>query len=517
MPLVETTEAPSLTDKSKPRPKYWPYVLLGSVAIAIPILSVKLPPSTDLPQHVAQGQLFWDALQNPATDYQIHWLIPYSAVYIVIGFLWKILPALEVGRATLLVVGILWVATLQGLCRAHNRAPEAGLIATIFFFNHCLYWGFLSFIFGFPFFVAIVCLMTSERVLSAQKHPWRDAALFGGVCFLAYLSHVLWFGVAMIWCAAATLLFRIPIRNLRARLTTALPTIGMAAWFYIGLRSKTAAVNPATYGAFWVHTPILRIATPWTVDALLGGLQGWIEPMVLAFCTIWAAVGVLQARRKGLSQADAHLLFAGSLLIALGLILPFKYQNTIFFSDRWVPFGGALVFLAFPPAQIGRLWRNTIAVALLALFICYTTVKWRAFEQTELSGLREAIEALPEKPRLLGLDFVRTSQVVKSYAAFLQMPAYGQVHRGGVLNFSFADFPQTFVQYKSHEPHPWSSGLEWRPDRLRPSDLQYFDFVLVNGDEPAQALFSGNPALTRVTQTGHWRLYRIKKTGETGQ
>lgn len=512
LPLVETTESPLLPDKPKPRQKHWPYVLLGGAAIAVPILSVTFPPSTDLPQHVAQGRLFWEALQNPASDYRIHWLIPYSAVYVVIGALWKMLPALEIGRATLLIIGLLWVLTLQGLCRARNRAPEVGLIATIFFFNHCLYWGFLSFIFGFPFFAAIVHLMTAERVSDARRHPWRDAVLFGGVCFLAYLSHVLWFGVAMIWCAAAALLFRIPPRDLRARLATTLPTIGMAAWFYFGLRSQTAAVNPAAYGAFWTHTPILRIATPWTVDALLGGLQGWIEPMVLTFCTIWAALGVLQARRKGPGQTDSPLLFAGCLLIVLGLILPSKYQNTIFFSNRWMPFGGAMVFLAFPVPHIGRLWRNTIAVALMALFIGYTTVKWRAYEKTELSGLREAIEVLPEKPRLLGLDFARESRIVKSDAAFLQMPAYGQVYRGGGLNFSFADFPQTFVQYKSHESHPWSSGLEWRPYRLRPSDLQYFDFVLVNGDESAHAFFSGNAALTRVTQTGRWHLYRVQKT-----
>lgn len=511
-PLVETTEVPSSLNKSTLRQKHWPFVLLGCAAIAVPILSVTFPPSTDLPQHVAQGQLFWDALQNPASNYQIHWLIPYSAVYVVIGVLWKILPALEVGRATLLVIGFLWVATLQGLCHARNRSPEVGLIATIFFFNHCLYWGFLSFIFGFPFFAAIVHLMTTERVTDAKRQPWRDAALFGGVCFLAYLSHVLWFGAAMIWCAAAALLFRIPLRDLRARLATTLPTIGMAVWFYFGLRSKTAAVNPSAYGAFWFHTPILRIATPWTIDALLGGLQGWIEPMVLAFCTIWAALGVLQARRKGLSHTDSPLLFAGCLLIALGLILPSKYQNTIFFSDRWMPFGGALVFLAFPIPQIGRLWRNTIAVALMALFICYTTVKWRAFEKTELSGLREAVEVLPDKPRLLGLDFVRESRIVKPHAAFLQMPAYGQIYRGGNLNFSFADFPQTFVQYKSHEPHPWTSGLEWSPLKLQMKDLQHFDFVLVNADASGQALISGRPELVQMTTTGHWRLYRIKKT-----
>jgi len=110
-------------------------------------------------------------------------------------------------------------------------------------------------------------------------------------------------------------------------------------------------------------------------------------------------------------------------------------------------------------------------------------------------------------PRVIGLDYVKTSPIVKG-RPFLQGFAYAQVVRGGELNFSFAEFAPMGVVYKSPRARPWTRGLEWFSERATASDLSHFDYALVNAEGWRHDALAASRELTAVTGQGRWRLYR---------
>ncbi|HEX2165198.1 MAG TPA: hypothetical protein VHM02_14735, partial [Thermoanaerobaculia bacterium] len=128
--------------------------------------------------------------------------------------------------------------------------------------------------------------------------------------------------------------------------------------------------------------------------------------------------------------------------------------------------------------------------------------------RVELAGLPAALAALPPEPRLLGLDYRRKSPLLDN-PPFLQLFAWGQVLRGGTLNFSFAEFPPSLVVLRDGR-RPWSGGLEWYPARLRPDDLRWFDHALVNAPPDLHDRIAADPAMTPLTGGGPWRLYRVE-------
>jgi hypothetical protein len=165
-----------------------------------------------------------------------------------------------------------------------------------------------------------------------------------------------------------------------------------------------------------------------------------------------------------------------------------------------------LALLAAPPLRVRRRLAAVAALGVLAAFSGATLVTWRAFERTSLTGLRPSLAALPPAPRLLGLDWVQFSPLLHS-RPFVHLAAYGQILRGGTLGFSLADLAPSLVVYAPPRARPWTERLEWRPERLQRSDLRYFDYVLVGGDDAVHRQLAHY--LAPVTTAGVWRLYRV--------
>ena len=184
------------------------------------------------------------------------------------------------------------------------------------------------------------------------------------------------------------------------------------------------------------------------------------------------------------------------------------YMNTIRFAARWLPPAAILLVLALPAPALPPRAMRAVALGLLAVFCVTTATAWRSFERDELTGLREAVAGLPVGQRVLGLDYVKESAIVKG-RPFLQDFAYAQVMRGATLNFSFAGFAPSLVVYRERFRKPWTVSLEWFAERLKRSDLQYFDYAILNGGERVHKAFSSQPELQPATHAGRWRLYRV--------
>lgn len=471
--------------------------------VALPFLAVTFPPITDLPQHAAQIRLFLDALHNPDSPYRIQWLTPYSLSYTVLGAAWALFSPEKAGRIAFMAVGVLWVLTAHLLAFKRRRCPAAAVLASVLFFNHATYWGFYSFAFGWPVFALWFSLISSRR---SDRFRWSDVPLFLGGALLLYLSHALWLAAGAAWFVVASLVLRAPLGPSLLRLASFSPVLVAAAVWY----PKLAAAGFAS-PTQWSETPTGRVSVSWLVGAILGGIRGPVEYVVVGLLATWIVVAVWQNRDNLARSVDRELCLGAGLFGLLALILPTLHSNTILFASRWAPPAMIMLLLAIPVPAFTVAFRHAATLVVVAAFALVTTLAWLQFERLECSGLRQVLSALPVQPRVIGLDLVKTSDVIEG-RPFLQTFAYAQLYRGGELNFSFADFAPSLVVYKARRRPPWTVGLEWFGEAAQLRDLGYFDYAIVNAYDVQQARLAAIPQLTPVTDGGRWRLYRVGRT-----
>ncbi len=493
-----------------------------AVAATLPILTTPFPPTTDLPQHVVQARLWLDILQGipQAHDitYIVQWWTPYSLAYVILGGLWQALPPERVGQSLLVVLSLAWTLTIHWLAARRGRSAATAALATTLFFNHTLYWGFVSFLIGFPLFLLWVQVTTTDTL-----HMRRRQMLLAGLAAALYAAHALWFALALLWFGMAGVILGRSWQKLLDEGLWLLPLAALAAVMYVSLGNTTALV---THKTVWMAPIGRRLFTGWLPQAVYGGLRGPLEPLMLLILGGWLFAGLVRQGKRLWMTVDPALLLAGGLCLAAGLLLPSQYQYTIAFAERWMPAATVLLLLGAPAPErtaqnevatdrtVGPLLRASAALLCL-LFCLWTAGVWRAFAREYIAGLDTALAALPSRPRVIGLDFVKDVPGFQG-RPLMQTAAYAQVTRGGSYSLSFAKFPQSFVRYETDAVVRWTDGLEWSPEHLTEADLDYFDFVLAVGDawshERLQAKFPQR--LRRLTGSDHpWRLYRIVPRG----
>ena len=475
--------------------------LVTAGAVALPFVVVRFPPSTDLPQHLAQFRLLLDTVGNPQSPYRIQWLTPYSLVYGVLGIAWACGGPLAAGRLVLLTLGLLSAAATHLLAAQRRRPPEAAVLASLLFFSPILYWGFVSFAMGWPAFLLWLIVTTRAPL---ERFSWPRAGALLGCAVLLYVSHALWFAAGVIWLLLHGIVFRLPWRAVAWRVASITPILAGATIWYPHL-----AASGFVSATEWTTTPIGRLSFSWLADTGAGGLRGATKYGVLGAFIGWITLSAWQRRHAFWNLVDGELLLAGALCAACALLLPDKYMNTIEFAERWTPAALALLLLAVPaPAVTPSLLRAGMC-AVAAVFSLSTTMAWNRFERSELSGLQEALDALPDSPRLVELDLIQQSAIVEK-RPFVHLYAYAQALHGGTLYFSFAAFAPMPVIFKELRNPPWAAGKEWGAEPEDLADLRFFDFVIVGGDAELQERYRAMASLTPVTHDGVWRLYRTQ-------
>jgi hypothetical protein len=464
---------------------------------AVPFLVVKFPPITDLPQHAAQVRLFGEALGHPDSPYRIQWLTPYNLVYTVLGMSWVVFGPEDAGRFGMLLVALLWIVMLHLLVARLKRPAPAAVFASLLFFSHILYWGFYQFAFGWLLFLGFLLVLDVRF-----RTRGAEALASIGVWAALYFSHILWFLLAVAWLGFRQLFLRRDLKTLLFRGAGAAPFLALAAAWY-----PTLAARGFRSETIWATNPFQRLFPSWLVDASFGGLRGSVEYAFFGVFIVWILWAWLSNRGEFKLHMDRELILLGCLFFLLMLVLPDEQTNTIRFSQRWLPPALAFLLLGLPGVRAGRRILIAVAFSVLAAFFVLTALNWRAFERDELSGLRESLAALPSNPRVIGLSYLKESAVVRG-RPFIQIFSYAQVYRGGELNFSFADFAPSLVVYRRPRVPDWTSGLEWLPGEVKRSDLAFFDFALIGGDDNLHSRIGQDKELTPMTFAGRWRLYR---------
>ncbi len=477
-------------------------LLFSLVLLALPFAVVEITPCVDLPQHVAQARLFVEHAGDGESPYVIQWLTPYWLAYAPLILLYFVLPPLLAGKIGLWLLAAALTTAIHVVASRRDRPPEAAVLASVFVFGSSLYWGFISFLAGMAVFLGwtLVCC--------GPPRGWRrDLAIFFLWSWLLYFAHALWLLAALAWLGARTLLLE------RRRLAEGVVRFAAAApaLLVLLLRSRSLSSPQFDLAARWFDWPMGRLVR--VEDAVLGGLRGPVETVLVLLALAWVLAGLVAARRavSPRPRLDTELALGGAFFLAAYLLLPDRYLNTLLFAQRWAPMAAILLVLAVPPPpRVSVFLRRAAIAAAVAGFVVVTALSWRAYDSEELAGLHEALQELPEAPSVLGLDLRKESAFFDARPG-LQQFAWAQALRGGTLNFSFAEHPASLVIHRPGWKPSWTPGLEWHPERLQPTDFSYFDFVLVNADPKFHALLGELGAVAPVTDTLPWRLYRVVK------
>ncbi len=479
------------------------YALAGCLLAALPALLVAYPPITDLPQQLAQIPLCAEALSGASPDYRVQWLTPNKLSYPLLGLAWLALPPSASPRLATALIAVTWVLALHWLAARRRRSVAAAALAGLLLFNHVFYLGLFNFVVGLAVFVFWFDALERERTHTARFARTVLTCGVGGL--LLYLAHALWLVAGLGWLVLVTLWDRRPFRWQLAAAAGLVPTLALVLLWYPSL-SGAGWGSVSSYGP----SPIVRLSFAGLTNATLGGLRGWLEPLAMLAVFIWIGLGLWQHRNRLGETVDPRLLTAAILFLLVALVLPDKVDRTLRFASRWMPVGGALLLLALPPPAIRPLLRRGLAMAILTAFCLSTASAWISFERDELRGLDTALAGLPPEPRVLGLDFVRSSPRMKQ-PVYMQLHAYAQLFHGGRLNFSFASMASSLVvKTDLATPDGWTPGLEWAPQLLRPSDLDHFDFALLHAPPAVVSrLLDQEERLLPLTPAAPWQLFRI--------
>jgi hypothetical protein len=247
--------------------------------------------------------------------------------------------------------------------------------------------------------------------------------------------------------------------------------------------------------------------------APLGGLRGLWEPTLLVLVLAWALFCLRPGNRER-ELGDRWLARVALALAVLYFVLPTGVGDTVLLSRRFAPLSAVLALLALPPAGVAARWRTAVAAAIVLAHAAMTTAAWRGFEREEMRGFAACLEALPDGARLLEIDLQRHSPRFW-IEPFFQMAAYAQLGHRATLGYSFASTPSSLVVFRDESdwPFPWTRGLEHQPEYLKPHDLDYFDFLLVHGDESVQArTVAVIKRITGIAGEPPWRLYAVRRT-----
>jgi hypothetical protein len=484
--------------------KYTLLMLVAGICLSLPFLATSYPPATDLPQHLSQLHLFDQALNARPGAYEINWLAPGNLIYLLLFLIELVVPIEWAGRLLALFIVITWVGSIFWIARARNRPAESALLASLLVFNFCFYWGFLNFQLG-----AALFLLFFLQLLRPLSFSGWGANL--GWLLLLYASHSFWFLAGATVLALSAFRDWPDFRQIALRLSVIiLPGLLAVAWFVAIEQDRGAtAVNASLQ---WLTTPGERLLPAYLVDAVFGGVQGALEPFVAACIFCWLLLALVTNRGNLRASVDQPLFLLACFFAAIVFLAPDRYLNSIFLARRFTPIAVVLLLLALPaPARVNAWLRGGYSVAVLLLFVTGTAFSWHKYERSELTGLEEALDAIPAGAGgLLGLEYIKDSTYIKG-RPFLQLFSYGQAYRGAELNFSFAEHGSSLVSYAPDWHSSWTGGLEWYPERVTAGDLCQFDYVLINAESAAHDHYAGLPYLRALTPEGRWRLYAVQR------
>lgn len=464
---------------------------------AVVVFSVEFVPSADLPQHLAQFNLFKDYLAGDA-DLVLNWWYPNTLVFYFVYSVVSIVGEERAGIYLMFFLLAFWNVSVFFYCYRSGRDIGIAILAALFSLNSIFYWGFISFYLSIPFL-----FFFALEVQRKEGCRWDRILILS---LLLFLSHSLTFALAMVvyglyWIA----IYRFKPFDLLVKALPVLPVGLLSIFWFVDMHDFRQA-SGVTMGAKWLTTIYQRA----TLDFDWGGvtqLRGGVDYLVLTAVLIWGVVGWRSNKQARSFDGQLYLVILVVLLVVGYFLLPDYYVNTICFNSRWLAVIFTILVILLPTPKFRQSLVAIVASLVFTTFSFVVFVRWDYFDHIEMSGLNRSLSEIPSGSKVLGLDFIKYSQVIHG-RPFLQLFAYAQLQKSSKINFSFAEHGTSLISYKIPPKHDWSVGLEWFAENVTHKDISSFDYIVVGALDSSHDKFEALYEVAPVTDFGRWRLYK---------
>lgn len=377
------------------------YVALGLAGMAaimlVPLLSVAIPPLTDLPNHISRLYILAHIGSDPdlQRNYIETWgLIPNLAIDVIGLPLANVFSPYVAGKTFAVLAfltGLLGMVAMQ--IAVHGRVNAWTGIFYFVAYNQCFMYGLLNFYFG----VGLAFLLLAAWIRYGRRHGHIRFWLLPLGTLAIYFSHLIAFGLYGLIFAAHTV-----SQQLRMREHRIVPILhraaGLGAQFVVPLllflftrRSETALEGATQFGSLLQKTL-----------ALFAAIRVYVEPIDLI--SILFVIGVLVvafSRRK--VRIGENFALPLSILGVLSIVTPGAVFG-LFGIDQRFAVVAVMLFLAVTRIELPL--RGPCAMLLVAgagLLIwraAALTVDWRKFD-TQFAELRKASRVMDRGASIL--------------------------------------------------------------------------------------------------------------------
>jgi hypothetical protein len=502
---------------------------LAAALMALPLFAGRYVPIQDLPQHVAAVRVLHD-YRVPALGFESAFeLTPFATQYLAVYAVAHLLAyAFGALLATKLVIALSLIAlpyALRALLNALGRPASFALLALPLVINAQLALGFLNFIAGIPLLIWGLALAVR---FSESRSP-RVALGLAAVSVVCFFTHVAPYALLVLGVTA--LAITRDLAQMAWRVVPLAPSVICAAVWSRTNPAGRALLTLSSGQASGVVSPPLgeRIDELglWLLDVVRGQenfvLWAWIT---LVGSAAGAGLAVWIKRRRALqasraaggtepvratTELTAELGSRAWLRLAplvplcwLGyFVLPASYSFIWPIHARF-PLLALLLMIPLLPdcPRLARVAIASAAVALGAYSAWFTFHAFRNAAEREYAGLEALIARVPLGSKVAGLIFDPSSRYVK-FSPYLHAVAWIQAERGGVVMFTFADFPVSPLRLREQTRPPrvgprWE-WMPWRVDSRR--ELCFYDYVLTRSARPTLAGFH------ELDHAGTWALW----------
>ncbi len=456
---------------------------------------------TDLAQHAAQVSIARN-LHDPAFGfegiYELHWFTPYALgtlVPLLFSYAFGVAASLKL---TLSLVVLALPLALRLLIRETDGDPWWALTGFLVFFGHSFYWGFVPYLVALPLGVLFAVWTLRHR----REPTWSSGVSLFSLGLLVFFAHGIVFAIMG---ATAGVLLLLEARTPRLIAIRMGPLVALLVFLLVWLACQGSRTAPVDFPLDWGPASAVRW---WVLPADLVG--GWTDPLAVALG--WTLLAVL-AIGMGLPRQPIRLVP----LVAMALLydlLPAQAAGAYFVFERTAVF--VLVFaLVGMPATASQRRRRICRTALSLLVLTWTAALVVRFQQfdAEARSYDVVMQDVAPRSRILALMLDRAwDGQPETYRHF---PAWHQAEHGGVIGFSFAQFPVMVARYaRGKEPLPfWASQrISWKPGRLKWTNYPPFDYYVVRSAADPGQMFQGLQARVRLlAHRDDWWVYETDK------
>lgn len=447
----------------------------------------------------------------------------YLTVYLAALPMAKLFGPVVATKAVLTLALVATPLALSRLLRALSMDPWLACLSLPLLFNVHVAYGFLNFVAGIPLLFIGLALAVEQR----RSPRLIGQVLLGITLFVCFFTHVVPFALLGL---AIVLLTAWNKHAIKRQLLVLLPSaVAATIWLLASPAGKVVASLGQAVSAMpseGAHLPFsaaLRMLPDWilhltTAESEPRQLVIWV---VLALVLLALSVG---EPRGGASQHSDHdpEPTAGRLvvmmLVPLSMLAYFLLPNGYGFiwpiSQR---FPVLALFLSI--ALLGRAPRWAIvpaAVLCIGLSVqagSYNAELFRRAGDTGYRGFDEVVGRIPPGSRVATLVFERQLEGLQ-LSPLMHSAGWVQAERGGLVMFTFAEFPSSPFTYRAdRRPPAVAPRWEWGPDRVVPDrDLGWYEYCLVQGWSGS---LESSRRFTEVARRGRWSLWRNDKPLDT--